>query len=1037
MEDIGAQVAPAIFLNQTLGGRFSEQPTMAKKRSLFQNFQYTRQLTSGYNWNPKAWDWNSGNFVAKPLESNGLHMGSVPSIQSEPLRENGRESQGVSVLSKGNQRPVVEDDESLKLQLGGGLNLSDEPVRPNKKVRSGSPGSGGGNYPMCQVDDCREDLSNAKDYHRRHKVCEVHSKATNALVGKQMQRFCQQCSRFHPLSEFDEGKRSCRRRLAGHNRRRRKTQPEDASSHTLIPTNHDNTGKGDLDIVNFLTVLARIQGNKGLEISKSSPAPNKDQLVQILSKMNPAPVPAAGEGQLSGSGSLSRTLPGHLSPDNLSTLKSGIPSPPTKDLLSVLSFTPTSSNPDKAKLALNLNVQDGVPLEFPSAGGESTTSYQSPGEDSDSQVQEIGSKLPFQLFSSSPEDDSRPKLAGARKYFSSDSSNPIEEMSPSSSPLVQKLFPMETTREVEMERVSSFREVKANVEASMTSGCVGSLELFGGSYKVAKSGSGRTLPYQAGSTSSSGSDHSPSSLSSDALDRTGRIVFKLFGKDPSHLPETLRSQIYSWLCRSPSEMESYIRPGCVVLTIYLSMPSSYWEQVEQNLMKYANFLIRDPDTDFWRGGKFLVQVGRQVVSYSDGKLRLCKSWSAPEVISVSPLAVVAGQEATLLLRGHDLNIPGTRIHCMNGGYLSEVRVAREEPEYDEISLLGFKTQETNLGVLGRCFIEVENGFRGTSFPVLIADATICQEVRLLESEFVAAKINGTIGENQIHDLGRPRSQEEILHFLNELGWLFQRTRNYAVDIPDFRLYRFKFLLIFSIERDCCALVRTLLDILLLKKLDGGEPSRESIEMLSDIHLLNRSVKRRCRKMVDLLIHYSVLSGNYARTYIFPPNLVGPGGITPLHLAASMSGSDDIIDALTNDPQEIGLQCWNSLLDANRLSPHAYALMRSNHSYNTLVARKFADKKNSQVSVIMRNEAEQQENVWFRQGQSASCSKCAAIAGYSWSSTRSKGLLHHGPSMLSILAIAAVCVCVCLLLRGNPVVSQDGPFKWENVGFGSI
>lgn len=31
--------------------------------------------------------------------------------------------------------------------------------------------------------------------------------------------------RFHLLSEFDEGKRSCRKRLADHNRRRRKPQP--------------------------------------------------------------------------------------------------------------------------------------------------------------------------------------------------------------------------------------------------------------------------------------------------------------------------------------------------------------------------------------------------------------------------------------------------------------------------------------------------------------------------------------------------------------------------------------------------------------------------------------------------------------------------------------------------------------------------------------------------------------------------------------------------------------------------------------------
>lgn len=68
--------------------------------------------------------------------------------------------------------------------------------------------------------------------------------------------------RFHLLSEFDEGKRSCRRRLAGHNRRRRKTQPEDVTSRLLLPVNRDNAGNGNLDIVNLLTALARSQGKK-------------------------------------------------------------------------------------------------------------------------------------------------------------------------------------------------------------------------------------------------------------------------------------------------------------------------------------------------------------------------------------------------------------------------------------------------------------------------------------------------------------------------------------------------------------------------------------------------------------------------------------------------------------------------------------------------------------------------------------------------------------------------------------------------------
>ncbi|KAM1019040.1 hypothetical protein PS2_040192 [Malus domestica] len=77
--------------------------------------------------------------------------------------------------------------------------------------------------PRCQVEGCHVALLNAKEYHRRHKVCAMHSKASRVTVLGQDQRFCQQCSRFHVVSEFDESKRSCRRRLAGHNERRRKS----------------------------------------------------------------------------------------------------------------------------------------------------------------------------------------------------------------------------------------------------------------------------------------------------------------------------------------------------------------------------------------------------------------------------------------------------------------------------------------------------------------------------------------------------------------------------------------------------------------------------------------------------------------------------------------------------------------------------------------------------------------------------------------------------------------------------------------------
>ncbi|KAL0676250.1 hypothetical protein Bca4012_004231 [Brassica carinata] len=76
---------------------------------------------------------------------------------------------------------------------------------------------------QIQTSMCTANLTEAKQYYRREKLWEVHAKASAVTVAGAKQRFCQQCSRFHELSEFDEAKRSFRGRLAGHNERRRKT----------------------------------------------------------------------------------------------------------------------------------------------------------------------------------------------------------------------------------------------------------------------------------------------------------------------------------------------------------------------------------------------------------------------------------------------------------------------------------------------------------------------------------------------------------------------------------------------------------------------------------------------------------------------------------------------------------------------------------------------------------------------------------------------------------------------------------------------
>ncbi|XP_051138761.1 squamosa promoter-binding-like protein 8 [Andrographis paniculata] len=119
----------------------------------------------------------------------------------------------------------AEFNSRIGLNLGGRTYFAssedDFVNRLYRRSRILDPGSV--NSPRCQAEGCNADLTHAKHYHRRHKVCEFHSKAATVIAAGLTQRFCQQCSRFHLLSEFDNGKRSCRKRLADHNRRRRKS----------------------------------------------------------------------------------------------------------------------------------------------------------------------------------------------------------------------------------------------------------------------------------------------------------------------------------------------------------------------------------------------------------------------------------------------------------------------------------------------------------------------------------------------------------------------------------------------------------------------------------------------------------------------------------------------------------------------------------------------------------------------------------------------------------------------------------------------
>nr|AUW52983.1 squamosa promoter binding-like protein 12a [Petunia x hybrida] len=980
-------------------------------------------------WNLTDWKWDGDLFIATPLGhqnpsnyqflpvENRMNHGSSNSSSScsdEVVVVNHNEQQRRRELEKRRRVIVVEqeqeeegDDDSraLSLKLGGQVEAVAE--KRTKFAPGGAvvaPAGGGGavvTRAVCQVDDCGMDLSKAKDYHRRHKVCEMHSKAGRALVGNVMQRFCQQCSRFHALQEFDEGKRSCRRRLAGHNKRRRKTQAE-----SVVNNNSLNDGQASgYSLMSLLKILSNVHSNG------TNHTEDQDLLSHLLRSL-------ASQGSMNGDKGLSGLL---QESSNLLNNRSILRNPEIVALLTNGSQAPPRSKehqftnsatemPQKSLDTNDIRLEDGR-----------TASSQSPGN----------------LFSNQ---------SNSQAYV------PGRESTTGRSKLMD--FDLNDVY------VDSDDGVE-DIERSPVPECPSWLQ----------QDSHQSSPPQTSGNSDSASAQSPSSSSGDTQSRTDRIVFKLFGKDPSDFPFVVRAQILDWLSHSPTEIESYIRPGCVVLTVYLRLPESAWEELCYDLSSSLSRLLDVPGDDgFWTKGWIYIRVQNQIAFVCDGQVLLdmslpYQSNEQSTILSVRPIAVPVSGRAHVFVKGYNLSKPSSRLLCaLEGNYLvPEVNNEVEEhvdgfDKDDKLQSLNFTCSVP--AVTGRGFIEVEDqGLSNGFFPFIIAEEDVCSEIRMLESEIELTSADYVEGQTN-----NMEARNQAMDFIHELGWLFHRNNLKARlehSGPNAVLYplkRFKWLMDFSVDHEWCAVVKKLLNILLDGTVGAGEDTFLKFA-LSDMGLLHRAVRRNSRPLVELLLTYTPekvadeLSSEYQSLvgvhgeFLFRPDSVGPAGLTPLHVAAGIDGSEDVLDALTDDPGKVAVEAWKNTRDSTGFTPEDYARLRGHYSYIHLVQRKIYRKASSGhivvdiptvVSVENSNQKEECAVTNFEISRierrpTRPCGLCHKKLAYG---TRSRSLLYK-PAMFSMVAMAAVCVCVALLFRGSPeVLYIFRPFRWEMVDFGT-
>lgn len=149
---------------------------------------------------PKASSCEQDSYSSKKVNSSGHAIIAFNSPSRE--EESDLKHEASLVESKGHDSSLID------LKLGRLADSKDASSDKNDKEGFGFPSiypstlpkrartSGSPTQTMvCQVYGCNNDLSSSKEYHKRHKVCDVHSKTAKVIVNGIEQRFCQQCSR--------------------------------------------------------------------------------------------------------------------------------------------------------------------------------------------------------------------------------------------------------------------------------------------------------------------------------------------------------------------------------------------------------------------------------------------------------------------------------------------------------------------------------------------------------------------------------------------------------------------------------------------------------------------------------------------------------------------------------------------------------------------------------------------------------------------------------------------------------------------------
>jgi len=570
---------------------------------------------------------------------------------------------------------------------------------------------------VCQVDGCGADLSSLKEYHQRYKICEYHLKVSSIVKDGAQQRFCQQCGRFHGLSEFDGVKRSCRAPLERHNARRRKKSDSQTSSAKIRSASHSKDEKTPMSSGEYDMEVEMHSVPTGEGASLSSGDPRGQPLPHLLQMPHGATKESLIEQYFYNEEDVS------MAPEPpraaVEALQVDLPAAEVREeadpVAEVFRNFATSSEARDLFAALARN----------EGQGHQNATFVTLSEVLFSPAERClaGRQLPMQAVPR-PTAFLGPTMGRSGAGAEYLTAGPMSQAMPQGM-LLQDVAKSEDTRGAQPDERTDLQRVAAE-----------------------SVGAGGTVPFEL-------VNQGGSSAFYDSLLRLTSLSVKVFNCTPGNLPAALRRELLNAV-RGGLVPEGYMRPGCVQLTLDVAQQRATL-LLKDSVKQIVSRMVEGEDEVFWKNYHLLVQLADQVAIVHEGAVihSVCREEQPdlfPTVQRPSPFCILNEPGTKFTVRGKRISgLEDTLLCRIRGRYIS-IDVDYDTPEEIE----GVEVVECELledcsaGALRLEAMHMGTLSSGPRVLLTASDPELVAEVCSLEMEQMPDECLDSF----LHDMGR-------------------------------------------------------------------------------------------------------------------------------------------------------------------------------------------------------------------------------------------------------------------------------------------